>query len=92
MTARFQVERYIQQNGVWGLDISYSFDSVADNFTYVDKDGNIVSSDDPAKWGTEFDRMAVLFAAPVPDNQILEGYMDELFGKGLFDFPKNREI
>jgi hypothetical protein len=43
-------------------------------------------------WGTEFERMQVLFNAPLKDSDIVEAYQLELFNKGMFDFPKNRNI
>ena len=46
----------------------------------------------PDVWGTEFDYMAVLFASPIPDNLIMESYQHTLFNKGVFDYPKYRNV
>ncbi len=87
MTGSFRVIRYAQQNEEWKNDISYVFDSVASDAS-VDKDGNVVEEDDVARWGTEFERMQILFNAPIADSSIVIAYQAELFDKGLFDFPK----
>ena len=102
MTGYFKVERFTLQNGAYDLDISYVFDSIAESSTFVDKNGNLLSPTiedengenmpNPDLWGTEFDFMAVLFAAPIPDNNIVDGYTQILFNRGSFDFPKNREV
>lgn len=87
----FSVQRLVEQNGDYVNDISYTYESIASD-TFCDKLGNIVEENDPLKWGTEFERMQVLFNAPIADSQIVESYQQELFDKGLFDFPKRREI
>lgn len=104
MIGNFIVERYAQQNGEWVLDLDYIYDSVADDKTYVDKLGNIVpqyltSTDtegneiqipNPDVWGTEYERIAVLFSSPIEDSLIMAGYQQILFNRGVFDFLKRR--
>jgi hypothetical protein len=92
MTGYFQVERYVLQNNEYVLDISYVYDSVADTNSYVDKNGNMVNSDDPYVWGVEFDYVAVLFSAPISDKDIVDYYTQTLFSRGVLDFPKRREL
>ncbi len=87
--ARFYIKRYLS-NG--DFDISYFIESIADDTTSVDKFGVKVESDSPNKWGTELDRMRVLVSAGVSDKDVIDFYQNDLFTRGLFDFPKNRNI
>lgn len=88
LTARFHVTRSAIFNGQLEKDIEYDFDSVAVIETIVDKNGNVVASDSADAWGTEFDRISILFNAPIADSAIVAEYQQELFDKGLFDRPK----
>lgn len=102
MTGRFRVIRQVMQNGNWETDLSYVFDSVADELTSVDKFGNIVPEtikDDedndipnPIAWGDEFKRMRVLFNSPLKDSDMCMFYQQALFDLGRLDFPKNRSV
>lgn len=87
----FSIKRLVEQNGEWVDDISYTYESIASD-AFCDKMGDVVEENDPNVWGTEFERMQVLFNAPLKDSEIVEAYQLELFNKGLFDFPKNRNI
>jgi hypothetical protein len=97
MTAEFRVERKSLSNGEW-IKESWVHEAICVNSTKVDKDGNIISdiligeegsqTMNPLIWGGEYDRMAVLFNAPLIDSVIVYGYQQELFDKGIFDFPK----
>jgi hypothetical protein len=98
MKAEFRVERFIGEV----KDVSWTHEAIVINDTKVDKDGNVITEQvilvdnvptmNPLIWGGEFDRMAVLFNAPLKDSDIVYGYQQELFDKGIFDFPKNRNI
>jgi hypothetical protein len=101
MTAKFRVERKSLSNGEW-IKESWTHEAICVNTTLVDKDGNVITEQiievegvptmNPLIWGGEYDRMAVLFNAPLIDSEIVYGYQQELFDKGIFDFPKNRNI
>jgi hypothetical protein len=98
MTAFFRVERYL--NNV--LDISWVHEAICVNSTKVDKDGNIITelligeegkqTMNPLIWGGEYDRMAVLFNAPVANSSVVSYYINKLFNDGGFDSPKNKNI
>jgi hypothetical protein len=99
MTAKFRIERY---TGNWVKDLSWIHEAICVNSTKVDKDGNIITElligeegsqvMNPLIWGGEYDRMAVLFNAPLIDSDVVYGYQEELFEKGIFDSPKNKNI
>lgn len=88
LLCRFQVQRYFNNNTP---DISYVFDSIASDDSYVDKYGNIVDFDDPSKWGTEIDYFRTLFSYGV-NKVLITDYQLKLFNRGTFDRPKNPDI
>jgi hypothetical protein len=98
MAAFFRVERFIGEV----KDIAWTHEAICVNETKVDKDGNIITelvvgeegnqSMNPLIWGGEFDRMAVLFSAPVPNSTLVGYYINKLFTDGTLDSPKNKNI
>lgn len=88
LTARFNVVQSAMFEGVLKPNIDYDFDSIAEISTIVDKFGNVVDADSADAWGTEFDRISILFNAPIADSAIVAEYQQELFDKGVFDRPK----
>jgi hypothetical protein len=98
MSAFFRVERCIGEV----QDISWIHEAICVNTTKVDKDGNVITdillgeegnqTMNPLIWGGEFDRMAVLFNAPVPNSTLVSYYINKLFTDGVLDSPKNRNI
>jgi len=89
LLARFSIQRKAEYNGVYENDIAYTYDSIANDNSYVDKMGNYVESPESfGYWGTEFERMSIIFSAPIADTDILNGYMSNLFNMGIFDKPK----
>ncbi len=102
LVARFAVQKFAMYNGELELDDTYVYDSIANDTTLVDKYGNYVNAEidsvdvegnpikiaNPDVWGTEFERMSIIFSAPLSDTDILNGYLLELFDKGMFDKRK----
>jgi hypothetical protein len=98
MIALFSVKRFYNSNTP---DIEYTTEITANNNVWVDKFGIVVPEkitvegveiSNPEAWGKEFDRIRILFNAPVPDSLIVEGYQQSLFDNGKFDQPKNRNV
>lgn len=92
LMAQFRVTRSILQNGDFQQETPYVKNSVARKSTMVDFYGNRVDPEidgqpNPAVWGNEFERMKIIFNAPISDSLVVESYQQDLFDKGFFDFP-----
>lgn len=88
IVARFYVKRYFQDGTD---DISYTFDSIANDTSFVDKFGDLVEENDPNKWGTEMEYFRVLLSYGI-NKDVLEGWQLKLFNRGTLDRPKNSVI